>query len=148
MELVKLLKGVELFAGLTDSQFSRLAAISHPLEFRDGQVVIAKGEPGDSLYIICEGQVGVIISDEPDIDRSTVFLGQGQIFGEMALIDYGERSATIRCASKKALIYVIGREDFERLCQSDTAIGYVVMRNLASDLSFKMRHRNMKPKSN
>ncbi len=147
MDLVELLKGVELFAGLDDDQLSRLAAISHPVEYEDGQIVFAKGEQGDNLYIIREGQVGVILGDEPVIDQSIVYLGRGQIFGEMALIDYGERSATIRCASKNAIIYVIRREDFERLCRSDTAIGYIVMLNMASDLSFKLRHRNLEPKS-
>ena len=147
MELVDLLKGVELFSGLTPTQLQRLAEISHPVEYHDGQVVFSKGEPGDNLYIIREGQFGVIFDDEPAIEQSFVYLGRGQIFGEMALIDYGERSATIRCASDNALLYVIAREDFERLCQSDTAIGYAVMRNMASDLSFKLRHRNLEPKS-
>jgi CRP/FNR family cyclic AMP-dependent transcriptional regulator len=146
-ELVKLLKGVELFAGLDDSQLDRLAQISRLAQYKDGDIVFARGEPGSRLYVISEGQVEVILDEDPENAQAFVYLGRGQIFGEMALIDYGERSATIRCGSVNATLAVMDREDFERLCASDTAIGYVVMRNMANDLSFKLRHRNLEPKS-
>jgi hypothetical protein len=38
---------------------------------------------------------------------------------------------------------VIRRDDFIQLCEQDTDIGYKVMRNLAADMSFKLRHRNL-----
>jgi len=144
IELVELLKGVELFAGLNQEQLERLARISRLIEVHDGDTIFSQGEAGHRLYIIRDGQVEVILEDTPAGSQTAVYLGRGQIFGEMALIDYGERSATIRCASKKAGLAVIERDDFERLCASDTAIGYVVMRNMATDLSFKLRHRNLK----
>ncbi|MBN1964375.1 MAG: cyclic nucleotide-binding domain-containing protein [Anaerolineae bacterium] len=147
MDWVDLLRSVGLFAGLDRGQVGRVVAISTPVEFKDGNVIISQGEKGDRLYVIGEGQVEVIVGEDPATARTALYLGQGQIFGEMALIDYGERSATIRCASDRAVIAVIKREDFEQLCQSDTGIGYVVMRNLASDLSFKLRLRNLDPKA-
>jgi CRP/FNR family cyclic AMP-dependent transcriptional regulator len=136
--LVELLRGVELFAGLDAGQLAQLAAITRLEEIQDGDVVFSQGEQGQALYVIDAGQVEVILPNS----RTAAFLGPGQIFGEMALVDYGLRSATIRCASGTARLAVIQREDFERLCAADTAIGYVVMRNVASDLSFKLRHRN------
>lgn len=146
MELVELLKGVEVFAGMTEEQLKRLAAISRVVEYRDGEIVFRQGETGDKLYVIQDGQVAVVVGDDLTA-RPALYLGRGQIFGEMAIIDYGERSATIRCASQHAVLAVIGRDDFEALCSSDTAIGYIAMRNMASDLSFKLRHRNLNPKS-
>jgi hypothetical protein len=41
------------------------------------------------------------------------------------------------------VVQAIQRVDLEALCQDETRIGYVIMRNLAADLSFKMRHRNL-----
>lgn len=147
MELVTLLKGVELFAGLNQAQLERLAAISTAQEYKDGEIVFSQGEPGSHLYVIADGQMQVLVGEDVESAHLAVYLGRGQIFGEMALIDYGERSATIRCGSERAQIYAMKREDFETLCKSDTAIGYIVMRNMASDLSFKLRHRNLKPES-
>ena len=71
-----------------------------------------------------------------------VNLGKGQIIGEMALIDQGPRSATVRAISV-AVVQVIRRVDFEAVCEKNTRIGYIVMKDIAADLSFKLRHRNM-----
>ena len=61
----------------------------------------------------------------------------------MSLIDMGPRSATVRCTSDGSQLYVIRRDDFVALCEEDSDIGYKVMRNLAAELSFKLRHRNL-----
>ena len=61
----------------------------------------------------------------------------------MALIDLGKRSATVRCSRDNTILRSIQGEDFTALCEEDTAIGYVIMRNIAVDLSFKLRHRNL-----
>lgn len=144
MGLVELFQIVELFSGLNEAQLRRLTEISQTVQFKEGDIVFAQGDPGDQLYVVQEGQFEVIVGEEPEAVRSTVvYLGKGQLFGEMALIDYGERSATIRCASDTAAVQVIERNAFLNLCASDTAIGFTVMRNIASDLSFKLRRRNL-----
>lgn len=147
MELIDLLKMAGLFAGLKKEQLQRVAEISRQVEYHEGDNVVTQGDQGEQMFIIAEGQFEVLVGETPDTQRLTVYLGQGQIFGEMALIDYGERSATIRCATNDSLLYVIERNAFLNLCASDTDIGFTVMRNMASDLSFKLRHRNLKPES-
>jgi CRP-like cAMP-binding protein len=72
-----------------------------------------------------------------------VNLGEGQVVGEMALIDRGPRSATVRCVSATCSVMVIERDAFEQLATASHHIGLVVYRNLAADLSFKLRHRHL-----
>ena len=72
-----------------------------------------------------------------------VHLGKGQIFGEVALVDRGLRSATVNTVADGTVLYAISRDDFIELCDEDTRIGYVIMRNIAADLSFKLRHYNL-----
>jgi CRP-like cAMP-binding protein len=67
----------------------------------------------------------------------------GQIFGEMALVDRGARSASVRCCRDNTVLSYIKGSDFTALCESDTEIGYIVMRNMAADLSFKLRYHNL-----
>jgi CRP-like cAMP-binding protein len=125
MGLVDLLKTVTLFSGLSQRQLQRLIDISVEEIYDDEEIIFEQHTEGGKLYFISEGQVEIRIRkrlDEPE--RSQVFLGRGQIFGEMALLDMGKRSATVKCSS-------------------DTAIGYIIMRNMAMDLSFKLRHRNL-----
>ncbi len=143
--LVQLLRAAELFIGLTDEQIRRLAAISQELTFKKGETIFAQGDEGDRLYVIRRGQVEITVADTKGRARSEVYLGQGQVFGEMALIDYGRRSATVRCVRDGTVVDMISRDNFTDLCNADKAIGYIVMRNLAVDLSFKLRHRNLDP---
>ena len=61
----------------------------------------------------------------------------------MALVDGGPRSASLRAISDPTVVQVIHRSDFEQLCTKNTRLGYIVFRNLAADLSFKLRIRNL-----
>lgn len=144
MELKKFLQSVDLFEGLTADELEEVAAICSDRSYRMGDIITRQGEVGDELYIITDGFVEVVLAETPTNPiRVVVSLGSGQITGEMALLDQGPRSATVRAASDPTTVQVIGREGFERLCNDKTHIGYIVMRNLAADLSFKLRHRNL-----
>ncbi len=144
MDLIKLLRSVEMFSGLSDEQLSQLADIFEERTLHEGEVLFRQGDEGNSMAIICEGFVEVVIesSDTPQ-GRTIVTLGPGQSVGEMALIDRGPRSATVRAAADHTVVVCVGREAFERLCESNTAIGYAIMRNIAADLSFRLRHRDL-----
>ncbi len=145
MDTVELLKGVDIFEGLTDHELKRIAGICREVKYAPGQIVTTQGEEGDELYIVRDGLVEVTVAETSEgglSPRTVVNLGTGQVVGEMALVDRGPRSATVRCVTAAAL-NVIQRDAFEKLCQSDTQIGMVVYRNLAADLSFKLRHRHL-----
>ncbi len=143
MALLSLLRTVTLFNGLSDEQLQRLVAISKEEVFNAGDVIVQQGTSGDKLYVITEGQVEVRVRPAPEqAERLELYLGRGQLFGEMALLDEGPRSATVRCCRDHTTLRSIYAQAFNALCNTDTAIGYVVMRNIARDLSFKLRHRN------
>lgn len=144
MELANVLFGVDLFEGLSEQQILKVSQICKEQRYHPGQIIAHEGAQGDEMYIITDGFVEVVLGERPNsAARVVVSLGIGQIIGEMALLDQGPRSASIRATSEPTVVQVIHREHFEHLCQQDTHIGYLVMRNLAADLSFKLRHRNL-----
>jgi CRP/FNR family cyclic AMP-dependent transcriptional regulator len=150
MSVSELLQHSELFLGLSPEQMEQIAALGHEATYNAGDLIISEGAPSHELYIIGSGMVEVevvkgAVHDVPGAPQlsSLVRLGQGQVFGEMALIDSGARSATVRCAKDNTVLFVIPHEDFWALCRSDHHIGFIVMRNIAVDLSFKLRHRNL-----
>ncbi|MBN1564365.1 MAG: cyclic nucleotide-binding domain-containing protein [Anaerolineae bacterium] len=144
MALLDLMRTVALFSGLTDEQLQRLIAISAEEIYYDDEIIFEQGAEGDKLYFVSEGQVEILIRFHPqEPARSQVYLGRGQIFGEMALLDLGKRSATVKCSQDETVLRSITNEAFTDLCTSNTAIGYVIMRNMAMDLSFKLRHQNL-----
>ena len=150
MSITELLQRSELFSGLKLEQIEQIAALGHEIVYNAGDVIIREGGPSDEMYIIHSGMVEVLVSsgvihDVPGPPQLTplVRLGQGQLFGEMALVDRGSRSATVRCVKDSTVLVIIPRQAFWTLCDSDHHVGYVVMRNIAADLSFKLRHRNL-----
>lgn len=145
MELREMLGQVELFEGLDDSELDLIAAVCDERTLSAGEVVAKQGEPGNELYVIWDGLVEVVHEETPQdtTPRTVVNLGQGQLFGEMALVDLGPRSATVRVVSDRATLQAIDRESFNEVCETHHRLGYVVMRNMAADLSFKLRHQHL-----
>jgi len=140
----------ELFLELTPEQIERIAALGREAIYDAGDIIISEGGRSDEVYVICNGMVEVEVAqgtvhDVPGVPQlsSIVRLGQGQMFGEMALVDSGTRSATVRCAQDGTVLFAIPHIDFWDLFESDYQIGFIVMRNIAADLSFKLRHRNL-----
>ena len=145
MELVQVLAGVALCSGLSPSQLASLAAISHREVYNTDAVIFNQNDPGTKMYLITRGQVEIRLNDNSGGNYATIYLGQGQIFGEMALLDQGSRSASVLAIEDETELYAISADAFVSLCQQDTSIGYIIMRNMALDLSFKLRHKNLDP---
>ena len=145
MELIQLLAEIDLFNGLHSEELLAIAAICHQKTFQHHAVIARQGELSDELYIIASGFVEVLLEDmATTTNQPVVHLGSGQIIGEISLLDQGPRSATLKSISDLTIVYMIHRRDFEALCATNEKIGYIVMRNLALDLSFKLRHRNIR----
>lgn len=145
MDLLALMRHVELFRGLTPEQLKTLSEIFSVEEFSRSSEIFAQGTAGDKMYIIGNGQVEVRVQTSAGESHAVLYLGRGQVVGEMALIDSGKRSAAVIAAEDGTVVYSVPTERFTRLCQENTAIGYIMMRNLAQDLSFKLRHRDYDP---
>ncbi len=141
-ELTSLLKQASLFRGLHQAQLASVAALTSVERYNAQDVIINQNTSGDKMYLIGSGQVEVVVQDSHGQTHAALILGQGQVFGEMALLDQGERSATVRALEDDTVLYTLQEPAFTALCKQDTAIGYVMMRNLALDLSFKIRHQN------
>jgi CRP-like cAMP-binding protein len=142
------LRKLDMFNGLSDEELSSVAALCTLVSYKAGDIILNKNDPTENFYLIRSGTVQIItnpsiLEAKPDLANSvTVSLGQGQSFGEMGLVDQGARSATVQ-ATSDIEVYAINCDQFLELCLEDTHLGFVVMRNIAADLSFKLRYRNL-----
>lgn len=137
-----ILRSIELFAGLSEAQLASIANIGESSVFRRGDVILKEGEQSTEVYIVLSGQVEVVTELTEDT-TSLIILGAGQSFGEMALLDAGPRSATIRCISAEATLLTFSRDELLAFWDKECRVGYRMILNVARDLAFKLRIRNL-----
>jgi len=107
-----LVASVPLFGHLVAPRIAEIAKRLEPRIVPAGAVIVRKGEPASSMYFIASGEAEVDVPPEP------VVLNAGQFFGEMALLDGGERTATVRTRTECRLLE-LSVDDFEQLMEDD-----------------------------
>ena len=145
-DVTQLLHGLAIFDGLNETELERVSGICRSVTYVRGQVITQQGATEADMFVVRQGLLEISVGENAQGElppQTVVNLGAGQVVGEMALIDRGPRSATARCVSETCNLIVIEREAFEALCAAAHHIGLVVYRNLAADLSFKLRHRHL-----
>jgi voltage-gated potassium channel len=109
---VDLLRHAWLFSECTDEELSRIAGLASPRDAAEGTELCVEGEPGDDFFVVVDGQA------EARVDGDTIAeLGPGSFFGEMALIDGGDRLATVVTTAPTSLL-VLSRNDFNTMLSS------------------------------
>jgi small-conductance mechanosensitive channel len=102
---------VDLFRALTDPQRRAIASATTTRIYGDGEAIVREGEPGDSMYVVCSGQVSVRL--EPD-RREVASIEKGGYFGEMSLLTGAPRSATV-IARGETVVLEVAAEQFRNL---------------------------------
>jgi CRP-like cAMP-binding protein len=93
--------------------------------FEDGEVIIRQGEEGTCMYVIQEGEVEVV--KELDGKEVTLaVLGNGELFGEMAIFEREVRMATVR-AKGTARILTVDKKNFLRKIHEDPTLAFRVV---------------------
>ncbi|MDK2126288.1 cyclic nucleotide-binding domain-containing protein [Parachitinimonas caeni] len=103
-ELVRrLANSVRLFAEFTADEIRQVLNYCKRASFDIGDYIVHQGEPGRSMYVLLAGQVEVVrmIGDHEQVLSK---LGPGDSFGELALLDYSERTASVRCLAPTVML--------------------------------------------
>jgi CRP/FNR family cyclic AMP-dependent transcriptional regulator len=99
VEKVLILKSANLFSETPDNVLADIAGLAQEILADQDQIIFNKGDAGDSLYIIVTGAVRVL-----DGSRVLNKLGEGDIFGELALLDPEPRVATVKAVEATHLL--------------------------------------------
>jgi CRP/FNR family cyclic AMP-dependent transcriptional regulator len=107
----KLPPGVELFEFLNDGDRADLSARLKPVLIPAGETIFRAGDPGNSLFIICSGEVEIFIHDDTGHKIVLEQAKAGSAFGELSMLDGGPRSAS-----------AVVTNDVEALCMDDETL--------------------------
>jgi len=128
-----LLRNVPLFANLDEQQLGVLARVVVRKNVGRNAKVIGAGDPTDSLYIVINGRLKVLMGDEQGREVILSILGPGEFFGEMGLLDDSPRSASVVTLEACELL-TISKTEFKRSLAENSDLSLMVMRGLVKRL--------------
>jgi CRP/FNR family cyclic AMP-dependent transcriptional regulator len=123
------LRNVPLFSGLDEVELDKLSKVAGRRRVARGGVIVRAGDTTDSLYILLSGRAKVTNSDEEGREIILAWLGPGEFFGEMGLIDSSPRSASVMAVEACELLN-IGRDAFHRCMQDNFQVAQKLMQIL------------------
>jgi CRP/FNR family cyclic AMP-dependent transcriptional regulator len=131
--LVASLARIPFFAGLDTVALERVAAGTRTRRFRRGEVIFHAGDPGDALFVIVSGEVKIAVPSESGEEAILATLHEGDVFGELALLDGAPRSASAAALVATETV-VLPRDRFRELVATEPAIRDALLASLAGEL--------------
>jgi CRP/FNR family cyclic AMP-dependent transcriptional regulator len=133
LSVTDILGKVPLFSQLAPADLEAVVAIARERAYPRNSVILFEDDPGDALYVVAQGQVKVVLIGEDGREVILSVMGEGDFFGEMALIDDEPRSAHVIAMEDSSLL-VIRREDFQGQLQQTPGIALALLRELSRRL--------------
>ena len=124
---------IPLFSGLHRDELQKFADLTRERSYPKGSVILFQDDPGDSLFVLRQGRVKVVLIGEDGREVILGVLEPGAHFGELALIDDQPRSAHV-IAMEDANLLVLRREDFRRRVEANPTVAWALLTELSRRL--------------
>ena len=129
-----------LFKELDSLELIQVSKLVKHRRFEKGDTVISEGEPGESLFVVKDGQFRGFVG-HGDSEKDLAIFKPSDSFGELALIDRGPRSATVSAMTKGELLeFDAGALD--TLMDHSPSLKIKLQNNIITDLAAKLRRTN------
>ena len=139
-DTVDFLKTINLFKELTSWQLARLSEVLYFRTYEESEYVFSSNHPGAALFLIQTGEVSIEI-ERGDRTYNLATLNEHQCMGDLALVDYTERTASAR-ATKKTTGYAVYRKDLEKMMVTDSDIACKIYRAIAVMVAERLKAMN------
>lgn len=129
------LRRLPLFSDLTDEEVALLSEHALVKEYVKNDTIISKHEEGDTVFSLLSGRVKIVLTDDEGKEFIVGILGEGEFFGELALLDGKPRSATV-VALEETQAVALSRKDFIEQLERTPSLCIKVMMELARRLRY------------
>jgi len=129
------LKNTIIFNGLSEEILSAVAQNASTRKLVKGDVLMRKGETGDSLFLIHNGWVKIVTVDSKGDELIINKCGPGETIGEMALLDRGPRSATV-IALEDSEVLELKQDVFQNILDERPDVSLAIIRGYSERLRF------------
>lgn len=139
------IKTIHFFQGLTDPELDRIASMCKPRSLEAGEIYVEEGKPDNDFHLILTGKMAAVVHI-PNVTslKSEIILEvlrDGDVFGWSCLVN-SSPTATLRVLDPTELLNV-SAQDLLGLCEKEHHIGFVVMRNLSTLITYKLKRNRM-----
>jgi CRP-like cAMP-binding protein len=141
MSTANLIQGIPLFAGLDATELEGILRIFQPVAYAAGACLTRQGHPADCALIMESGDADVVTALPGGGEATVATLGPGSILGEMALLEYGMRSATVIARSTVAS-YAVERDGFRMLLAQRDHAAFQIQNRITLTLCRRLRELN------
>jgi uncharacterized membrane protein len=128
------LRHVPLFESLDDEAAAELCHLLESLDCKAGTSLFREGDQGDAMYIIERGKVRICVHTVDGREVTLTELDRGDFFGEMALLDDGQRRSADAVVAEDAQLAVLSREHFLSFMRSSPDVALEMLTALANRL--------------
>jgi CRP/FNR family transcriptional regulator, cyclic AMP receptor protein len=128
-QVTELLGRTELFHSLDERARLQVAGAATQTAYGKGQTIFVQDEPGDRMFVLAEGAIKLVVRSRHGEVVELARHRPPAIFGEVALLDGGPRSATAE-AIEPSLLIGITRDQLIRLLRSDAGVVDALLRSL------------------
>lgn len=133
IEKVIILKKVDIFSKTPDDVLADVANLLEEVEISEGETIFKQGDLGDSMYVIVDGKVSV-----QEGDHLLNYLGERDVFGEMALLDPEPRMASVT-AVEPTRLFRLDQAPFYQLIAERPEVATGIIRVLTRRLRNRAR---------
>ena len=134
----ELVAKVPFFHNIGASLIAEVARLLRPRDYPAGAVVVRRGEPGDCMYFVVDGEV------EIQLQSGSLFLGAGEFFGELALLTGDPRNATV-AANGSCTLLALDIVDFHELLARQPELARVIREAARTRLGGEAAHHRAHP---
>jgi CRP-like cAMP-binding protein len=136
-DLLKLIRGLELFQDLADKQLEQVAAIAKKVQFPAQHNIFLEHEPAKDVFIIIEGDVSLVICTPRVGCRQLMVVHAGELIGWSPLVGRARLSDTARTLTPTTVIAMNG-DKLLTLCAEDPRFGFEFMHRAAQTLASRL----------
>lgn len=135
------LQGTLLFRNFAPDDVQLVASIAEERTIPANTIVFSENSIGNAVYFIRRGQVKVSKDIENHTNLPLLVLGEGEFFGEMALIRPGPRLVSVKTLETTEFV-VISKEDFDHFSEAHPAVARRVVDLICNWFLLKLRRSN------
>lgn len=135
------LERVNLLSALTSAEIKSINEYAQRETFPRGKIIFSEGDPGKELFIVTKGCASAYLNQPNAGNIRLATFAPGTIFGELAILDAGPRSATV-VADDDVICYVLSESQFAALAKDRPLVAIKLLSGLGRELSKRLRRAN------